>query len=169
VAPLLIPPLRDRKADIPLLVHSFVESICRRFGRVPVQVGSRILRRLEQYSWPGNVRELENTIERLIVFSQDNIARIEDLPEEILQPQFSIGKAVLQIPPEGISLAELDKELIVTALERNQWNQTRAAEFLHISRNVLVYRMQKYRLGPYRDLPPDSPAASPEDDPDSVS
>jgi two-component system NtrC family response regulator len=81
---------------------------------------------------------------------------MEDLPEEILQPQLSVGKAVIRIPAEGISLPELDRELIVTALEKNQWNQTRAAEFLHITRNVLVYRMQKYRLGPYKDMPPDS-------------
>jgi two-component system NtrC family response regulator len=114
------------------------------------------MHKLESYSWPGNVRELENSIERLIVFAQDDQARIEDLPEEILQPQLTIGKAVLQIPPEGISLADIDKELILTALERNQWNQTRAADFLRISRNVLVYRMQKYRLGPYKDLPPDA-------------
>jgi DNA-binding NtrC family response regulator len=156
VAPLQIPPLRDRKGDIPLLIHAFVERICNRFGRPPVKIGSRILRKLEQHSWPGNVRELENTIERLIIFAQEDTARMEDLPEEILQPQLSIGKAVVQIPPEGISLPELDRELVVTALERTQGNQTRAAEFLHISRNVLVYRMQKYRLGPYKDLVADS-------------
>jgi DNA-binding NtrC family response regulator len=163
VAPLQVPPLRNRKEDIPLLAHSFVENICSRFGKMPVRLGRGILRKLEQHSWPGNVRELENTIERLIIFAQEDVARIEDLPEEILRPQVSIGKAVLQIPAEGISLPDLNRELIVTALERNQWNQTRAAEFLHISRNVLVYRMQKYRLGPYEGLTPDSGDASPED------
>jgi two-component system NtrC family response regulator len=156
VAPLHIPPLRDRKEDIPLLAHSFIERICGRFGRPPVKMGNQILRKLEHHSWPGNVRELENAIERLIVFAQNDTARMEDLPEEILQPQLSVGKAVIRIPAEGISLPELDRELIVTALEKNQWNQTRAAEFLHITRNVLVYRMQKYRLGPYKDMPPDS-------------
>jgi DNA-binding NtrC family response regulator len=164
VAPLHIPPLRDRREDIPLLTHTFIHRICGRFGRPPVKMGSQILRRLEHYSWPGNVRELENVIERLIVFAQNDVARIEDLPEEIVQPQLSVGKAVIQIPVEGISLPELDKELIITALERNQWNQTRAADFLHITRNVLVYRMQKYRLGPYKDLPPDTSVTSPDED-----
>jgi len=103
-------------------------------------------------------------IERLIVFSQDNTAGINDLPEEILQPQLTFGKVVLSIPPEGFSMTELDKELIVTALERTQWNQTRAAEFLRISRNVLVYRMQKYRLGPYKDLPSDASISPPEEE-----
>ena len=86
---------------------------------------------------------------------------MEDLPEEIVQPKLAVGKAVLQIPAEGISMAELDKELIITALERNQWNQSRAADFLRISRNMLVYRMHKYRLGPYKDLPPDDSVAIP--------
>ena len=163
VAAMQIPPLRERKEDIPLLVHSFVERICARFGKAPVSIPGSILRKLQQYPWPGNVRELENAIERLIVFSKEGSVRTEDLPEEIAQPQLSIGKAVLQIPPEGVSLLEVDRELITTALERNQWNQTRAAEFLHISRNVLVYRMQKYRLGPYKDLPPDAPSGVGED------
>ena len=70
---------------------------------------------------------------------------------------------MLGIPPEGLSLAELEKDLIVAALERNQWNQTRAAAFLQISRNVLVYRMQKYRLGPYKDLPSDAAISLPEE------
>ncbi len=164
VAPLLVPPLRDRREDIPLLVYYFVERVCRRFGRPPITIENRILQKLKSHAWPGNVRELENIIERLIVFARDDIARVEDLPDEIAQPQLTVGKAVLHLPPEGISLAELDKELIVTALERNQWNQTRAADFLHITRNVLVYRMQKYRLGPYKDLPPDAPVSLPEQD-----
>lgn len=168
VAPLSIPPLRDRKEDIPLLIRYFVEHICKRFERPPVVIGNQILRKLELHSWPGNVRELENTIERLIVFAKDNITRMDDLPDEIVQPKLAVGKAVLQIPPEGISMAELDKELIITALERNQWNQSRAADFLRISRNVLVYRMHKYRLGPYKDLPPDDAMSIPGmDDPET--
>ncbi len=164
VAPLHVPPLRNRKQDIPLLVHFFVERICKRLGRPPVKIGSRILHRLESYSWPGNVRELKNTIERLIVFSREDMAKMDDLPEEIVSPKLAVGKAVLQLPPEGISLADLDKELIVTALERNQWNQTRAADFLHISRNALIYRMQKYRLGSYQNLSQDAQIALPDED-----
>jgi len=156
VVPLHVPPLRERKEDIPLLVQFLAERIRKRMGRTPVKTGNRILRKLEAYSWPGNIRELENTVERLIVFSQQDTARITDLPEEILLPQPASGRAVLRIPPEGVSLAEVDRELVVAALERNQWNQTRAAEFLKISRNVLIYRMQKYRLGPYKDLPPEA-------------
>jgi DNA-binding NtrC family response regulator len=156
VAPLQLPPLRERREDIPFLVRLFAERICKRFGKPPVTISNSILRKLEMHTWPGNIRELENTVERLIVFSRDDVADLNDLPEEILQPQLQIGKVVLSIPPEGISMAELEKELVIAALERNQWNQTRASEFLRISRNVLIYRMQKYRLGPYKDLLPDS-------------
>ena len=153
VAPLRLPALRDRKEDIPLLVRFFAERICTRYGKPPVSIGSPLLQKLEWYSWPGNVRELENAVERLVVFSRNNVADVKDLPDEILEPQLTVGKAVLRIPPEGVSMAEVERELVVTALERNQWNQTRAANFLHISRNVLIYRMQRYRLGPYKDLP----------------
>jgi len=164
VAPLHLPPLRERREDIPVIIQYFVDRICKRFGRAPVKIGNRILHRLESYPWPGNVRELENTIERLIVFAQDDTAKMTDLPKEMLQPEIAVGKAVLQVPPGGVSLAEVDRQLIVTALERNQWNQTRAAEFLRISRNVLIYRMQKYRLGPYKDLRSDAPLPEPDDD-----
>jgi DNA-binding NtrC family response regulator len=164
VAPLHLPPLRERREDIPLLIRTFADRVCRRFGRPPVEIGNPILRKLENHSWPGNVRELENVIERLIVFSKNNVADIQDLPDEMLQPQMAVGKALLSIPPEGVSLAALEKDLIVAALERNQWNQTRAAAFLQISRNVLIYRMQKYRLGPYKDLPSDAPISLPEEE-----
>jgi DNA-binding NtrC family response regulator len=164
VATLHLPPLRDRREDISLLVRSFSESISRRLGKPPVAIGNDILRRLEMHSWPGNVRELENAVERLIVFSQEGAARLEDLPDEILQPRLTVGKALLSVPPEGVSMAEIEKELVITALERNSWNQTRAADFLHISRNVLIYRMQRYRLGPYRDLPSGVATLPPEEE-----
>ncbi len=168
VAPLHLPALRERREDIPLLVSSFAERVCKRHGRPQIAIGKEILRKLEAYSWPGNVRELENTIERLVVFSQHDVADIKDLPEEIQHPQLIVGNAVLRLPPEGISMAQLEKELVLTALERNQWNQTHAANFLHISRNVLIYRMQKYRLGPYKDLPADASIEESEEDDSSL-
>jgi two-component system NtrC family response regulator len=162
VAPLLLPPLRERKEDIPLLARYFMEEICRRQGRSVIGLGGEILRKLENYNWPGNVRELKNCMERLAVFSQTDSADINDLPEEIRYRPSVEGRAVFQIPPEGVSLPELDKVLVMEALERNRWNQTRAAKFLGISRNALIYRMQKYGLGskgdPESDEIPQSPA-----------
>ena len=164
VAPVHIPPLRDRREDIPLLVRLFSERICMRYDRAPIVIENAMIRKLETHAWPGNVRELENVIERLIVFAKDNHAAMEDLPTEILQPQLLLGRVVLSIPPEGISMTELEKELIVAALDQNRGNQTRAAEFLRISRNTLIYRMQKYRIGPYKDLPEDASSALPDEE-----
>jgi DNA-binding NtrC family response regulator len=166
VAPLHVPALRERREDIPLLMRFFIERICKRYSRSQPAFGKGLIEKMIWYSWPGNFRELENTIERLIVFSRNGDIEVNDLPDEILNPQLTVGNAVLHIPPEGVSMVQVEKELVLTALDRNQWNQTRAASFLQISRNVLIYRMQKYRLGPYKDLPADAPIlAENEDDP----
>jgi len=152
VTPLLLPPLRERKEDIPLLARFFMEQICKKQDRSPIRLGGEMLRNLESYDWPGNVRELKNCMERLAVFSQTDSADVQDLPEEIRFGPPVSGKAVFQIPSEGVSLPELDKRMVVAALERHQWNQTHAAKFLGISRNALIYRMQKYGLGAKGDL-----------------
>ena len=151
VAPLHLPPLRERKEDIPLLARFFIERICKKHDRPLIKLGGDILRKLESYDWPGNVRELENSMERLVIFSQKDTADIKDLPEEIRSPGLTAGNALFRIPSEGISMPELERMLVITALKHNDWNQTRAADFLGISRNVLIYRMQKYRLGPYKN------------------
>jgi DNA-binding NtrC family response regulator len=158
VAPLHLPALRERKEDIPLLARFFAERICKKHAKPSITLEGEILKKLECYHWPGNVRELENCVERLVVFSQGGAVKPIDLPDEIQAPQLSMGNAIFRIPHEGISMPQLERQLVITALERNQWNQTHAANFLGISRNVLIYRMQKYRLGPYRDLPEESEA-----------
>lgn len=161
VAPLVVPPLRERREDIPLFVRLFAERICRRYHRPLLGIGPAVLRKLEAHSWPGNVRELENVVERLIVFSPGEEADMECLPAEILAPTLTIGRAAISLPPEGVSLAALEREVIAEALQRTGGNQTRAAQFLHISRNVLIYRMQKHGLGPARDLPENDGAEDP--------
>ena len=155
VTSLHLPELRIRREDIPLLARFFIERICKAHAKPSIALNREILRRLESYSWPGNVRELENCMERLVVFSKEGMADIKDLPTEIQSPQLTVGNALFRIPPQGISMPQLEKQLVITALEHNRWNQTHAADFLGISRNVLIYRMQKYRLGPYGNLPAD--------------
>ncbi len=95
---------------------------------------------------------------------QNDTIDMKDLPDEILNPQLTVGEAVLRVPPEGVSMAQVEKELVLTALERTHWNQTRAAAFLRISRNVLIYRMQRYRLGPYKDWSADAAISEAEED-----
>ena len=156
VAPLHVAPLRERKEDIPLLARFFVERHCKKHGKASVVLEGDILKKLEAYDWPGNVRELENCMERLVIYARGNRADLRDLPDEIRAPSLTVGGAVFQIPADGISMPELERQLIVAALERSEWNQTHAAESLGISRNVLIYRMKKYRLGPYEKRPGDS-------------
>jgi two-component system response regulator AtoC len=164
VAPVHVPPLRERREDIPLLARFFMEQICKKQDRSPIVLGGDVLRKLENYNWPGNVRELKNCMERLAIFSQTGSAEVKDLPEEIRSKPIVTGDAVFQVPPDGVSLPELDKQLVIAALEHHRWNQTHAAKFLGISRNALIYRMQKYDLDAKADLSQDEDQQSIADD-----
>jgi two-component system NtrC family response regulator len=101
---------------------------------------------LVAYGWPGNVRELENVIERASVLRRGDLITREDLPEKLLKEKQGVEDIILNFPEEGISLEDLEKNLIVKALDKYKGNQTRAAEYLHITRPTLIYRMEKYGL-----------------------
>jgi two-component system NtrC family response regulator len=103
---------------------------------------------LVMYPWPGNVRELENTVERLLIMRSGNSISLDELPEKIRADRKSGGKPVVNLPDEGYSLEQLEREVVVEALERNNWNQTIAARFLRIPRHTLIYRMEKYGIVP---------------------
>ncbi len=143
VIPLHMPPLRERKDDIPLLVNHFV----RKFNPSrDVGVDREALALLTGYGWPGNVRELENTIERASVLKRGSAITPAELPDKVKKEKNSVENIVLNLPDEGISLEDLEKNLIIKALERNKGNQTRAAEYLGITRPTLIYRMEKYGI-----------------------
>lgn len=144
VIPIHIPPLRDRKEDIPILANYFLEKANKKTGK-NVKINKEVLIAFSKYSWPGNIRELANLIERLVVFSTKNEVTIEDLPEN-LYSSYDLTDSFLEIPESGINLKELEKKLIIKALEKNNWNQSKAAKFLGISRNTLIYRMHKFRI-----------------------
>jgi two-component system, NtrC family, response regulator len=142
VIPILLPPLRERKDDIPLLVQHFVG----KHGGKDCKMLPEVLDILKRYDWPGNVRELENIIERAIVLKKkDNVIAPEDVPDHIKRKQSS-SQMSLEIPDEGLKLEEVEKALIINALNKSGQNQTRAAELLGISRNTLIYRIQKYDI-----------------------
>lgn len=142
VIPVHLPSLRERKEDLPLLLRHFVAKL----GCPDVTFSKEALDVLTMYSWPGNVRELENTVERLLIMRRgDEIGR-EDLPEKIGESRQLSNRAVILLPDEGYSLESLEREVVVEALRRNDWNQTAAARFLRIPRHVLVYRMEKYDI-----------------------
>ena len=104
------------------------------------------MRVLDIYPWPGNIRELENLMERLVALNDGGVITVDSLPDFLLDQASSAHRVLLNIPPDGVNLEEVERDLIRAALERNNWNQTHAARFLHITRNTLIYRMQKFGL-----------------------
>ncbi len=141
-----IPPLRERRDDIPLLAQHFLSKLRARYQLSQLVFSEEALERISQYDWPGNVRELENLVERVVVLAKENVIRDSDLPPELRQTQSRVAGINLQLPEEGISLEAVEKELLLRALEKFAWNQTHAAKYLDISRKTLIYRMEKYGL-----------------------
>jgi two-component system NtrC family response regulator len=143
VIPVRMPPLRERKDDILLLVDHFVKKFN---PSRDVSVTREALDVLTAYGWPGNVRELENAIERASVLKRGNTITPDELPDKLRKEKNSVENIILNLPDEGISLEDLEKKLIIRALERHKGNQTRAAEYLDITRPTLIYRMEKYGI-----------------------
>ncbi len=133
-----LPPLRERRDDIPLLIQHFLKQLADRYGLANLSVSDDAREKLIQYNWPGNVRELQNVMERLAVLTRDGRIQSDDLPAEIRQSESRIANISLKLPDEGIDLEEIEKEILVQALEKHGWNQTRAASYLNISRKTLI-------------------------------
>jgi two-component system NtrC family response regulator len=149
VIPIHLPPLRERREDIALLLRYF----CGKHGTGAVNFDSSVMALLNSYRWPGNVRELENLVERLLIMRNSDSIRLDDLPDKIRNNGTPSGSsshpgAVINLPDEGYSLEQLEREVVVEALARNSWNQTAAAKFLRIPRHTLIYRMEKYGIAP---------------------
>ena len=138
-----MPPLRERRDDIPVLVSHFLKKFNRDAG---VTIEQETLSALKAYGWPGNVRELENVIERASVLKRGAVITPADLPDKLKKEKTGIDNIILNLPDEGISLEDLEKSLILKALEKHNNNQTRAAEYLGITRPTLIYRLEKYGL-----------------------
>lgn len=146
VLPIDLPPLRQRRDDIGPLVHHFAHRISERDNCPAPDFSPEVMSALTNFDWPGNVRELENVIERALVLNPSGPIRIEDLPPRL---RFSDGgkQSILgALPEEGLGLNEVEKELIERALDKCGGNQSRTARYLRISRNTLLYRMEKHGL-----------------------
>lgn len=143
-----LPPLRERRDDIPVLIEYFLRQFAVRYGIADLSVSGDAMRLLAQYPWPGNIRELQNVIERLAVLARDKEIDVGNLPEEIRNADSRVTSIGLRLPEEGIDLEEIEKEILLQALEKQRWNQTHAAKYLNISRKTLIYRMEKFSLLP---------------------
>jgi len=144
VVPLRVPSLKERREDIPLLVEHFLQRMRERTGRAGLELPPEAFAALGRYDWPGNVRELENLIERLVVMSREDTLDLNHLPAKFREG--ANRESRFQLPEEGLVLEELERDLILQALRRHQGNRTRAARDLGLTRNTLLYRMQKYQL-----------------------
>jgi two-component system NtrC family response regulator len=147
VISIFLPPLRDRREDIPLLIDHFLQTYSEKNRRPVPGISKEARDLLLQYSYPGNVRELENVIERSVVVSRGDTITTRDLP---LQVREALREAALGLEDKGRTLDAMvegmERDLIVRALEEHGWVQTKAARSLGISERVLRYKMKKYRL-----------------------
>lgn len=98
------------------------------------------------YRWPGNVRELQNVVERIAVLARGNEVTLHDLPEFLRRETAEEDAMEIDLPAQGVSLEAIEKELILRALEKCDWNQTHAARYLDISRKTLIYRMDRHGI-----------------------
>jgi len=150
VVPLRLPALREHRDDIALLLRHFVQQMAARHGVVPPRLDSGSLALLQSYRWPGNVRELRNLCERLVVLYPDSVVTPAQLPVE-LQPPTRIRSAndelyAFPLPAEGVSLEQVEVDLLRQALERASGNRSGAARLLGISRDTLLYRLKKFAI-----------------------
>ncbi|HEV8310574.1 MAG TPA: sigma-54 dependent transcriptional regulator [Methylomirabilota bacterium] len=144
-----VPPLRERREDIPLLASHFLEKFAGVAGAAPKLISPEALSALERYAWPGNVRELENVIERAVTLEPDSVIRVESLPE-LLRVGSGPEVTRIELPPDGLDLdalmAGIERDLLSQALRRADGVQSRAAQLLHTSFRSFRYRLQKYGL-----------------------
>jgi len=143
VVPVYLPPLRDRDEDIPPLIDHFLNKFNREYNK-NIGINNEAMALLMRYPWPGNVRELENTIERLVVLSEDGIINVDDIPSYIKE-----GITVRRNNINGSLIVEterLEKERIIDALKRCNFNQSKAAKLLGITQRQIGYKIQKYAI-----------------------
>ncbi len=169
VIPIRVPPLRERKSDIPLLIQHFNGLFSQRAGTPPMEIEELAMEAFMAYSWPGNVRELENVVERLIVLAEGSVISLEDLPDRIKgalgkapkgQEGRETGAAIgpisidqiahLPLPENGVSLPEVIRKLeiglINQALSRTNGVKSKAAQLLGLKRTTLVEKMRKFGM-----------------------
>lgn len=157
VAVIKIPPLRERKEDIPPLTHAFVQEFCKKFVKPVAQISPEVQHLLQQLSWKGNVRELRNAIERVVLLCDVPVLRLEhfgflkslSVPKNGAHKKGMNGQSfMLEIPEGGIAMREVLRDLILKTLTITNGNQVQAAKVLGITRSKLRYRMDQLNIEP---------------------
>jgi transcriptional regulator with GAF, ATPase, and Fis domain len=145
VVPISVPPLRERREDIPLLAQHFIRQYSQQFNRHIEGMSPEALRVLQEYRWPGNVRELLNVVERLVGLAEGPLIGLGDLPLDLLVPDQHV-----RARGSGLSLVEateeFERQIVLRMLERVRWNVSEAARLLGLHRNSLKARLARWRL-----------------------
>lgn len=155
VFPIALTPLRERREDIIPLSKHFLKRFSAKMGKAPISLSKEVEKLFMMHKWEGNIRELQNVIERAVILCKGNVIIPEHLPVSIVRGSLFIEKDKLQpsdkailfdIPPHGLSLDALEKQLVTQALEKSKNNKTKAAKLLGLTRGTFRYRLQKYGL-----------------------
>ena len=143
VMQVLLPPLREHPGDIPLLLSFYIDQFNREFRKQVQGASPEALELLRGYRWPGNIRELRNAVERAMLLADGNLLEPEHFPMTVAR-RSSDGR--YDLPEEGVSLEQVERELVVQALQRTGWNHTKAAALLGLNRDQIRYRVEKFGL-----------------------
>jgi sigma-54 dependent transcriptional regulator, acetoin dehydrogenase operon transcriptional activator AcoR len=140
-----IPPLRERKDDIPILVKYICDKIGRRINKNNIEIDKKVLEVLYEYNWPGNIRELENVLESALLLSKENIIKIDDIPESVKCFK-TYNLSIEQIEKKDNFLVDIEKEVILKALKEAKGNISKASKVLGIDRSTLYRKIEKYKI-----------------------
>jgi two-component system, NtrC family, response regulator AtoC len=161
IFPITLPPLRERPEDIPLLATHFVRQFNREFRREVTGIEPSSLAAMQAYQWPGNVREMRNIVERAMLLAERGPLTLSDLPAMLKRPVADRpapspplpAATLFDIGPDGIDIRQVERQLVEIALRKTGGNQVRAAGLLHITRDQLRSRIQKYKIRVHADAP----------------
>jgi DNA-binding NtrC family response regulator len=142
-----LPPLRERKEDIPQLVNYFIEKYCKEFGRRIHKISDAAIRSLIDYHWPGNIRHIESVIARAVLMAEEETIDLADIRDE-LRLRGAKASADIDMPDEGINFEEVEKEFIKKAMLKSNNVVAKAARLLGMSYKTLCYRLEKFGLSP---------------------
>ena len=150
VVPIVVPPLRERHGDLPMLVDHFLRIYCHANDKPMKQVESEVLAVMEDYQWPGNVRELENVIQRLVLMNDSPLIGLKHLPQQLLVASNASQEAIL-IPEEGVNfdqeIAKIEIAYLTAALRRSEGSKIAAAHLLQVDKQRMHYLCRKYHIG----------------------
>jgi len=141
-----VPPLRERREDIPVLIDFFLKKHTRNTSRLVRGLTPDTRKMMVDYGWPGNVRQLESAIERAILLCEGDLITIEDLPLEVRQEAGPAAQGMFKLPPEGISFEDVERDLIMQAMEQTDYNITKSAKLLGLTFRTLQYRLEKFGI-----------------------